>query len=406
MDNRLREVDPLPGKFYRKHGLQFYGEGENHDYLSDEVLLLNREEEAAALRVADEVMEILRATAKRCLADPARLDRMQIPKRARPLVQWSVDNEWGDYCFGRFDFAGGMDGLPLQLLELNADTASLLPETMVLQPEVLKQGGFKPLHNSVASTLTDQFRQIKQARGKAIAAGTHLGHEDDRLNLAELLKIAKSAGWKADAVELPDLIFEEEGGLLVEHDVDNHTRYYYLLKFIPWDWVLLQEPRLFELLEKMTTGHLVRVLNPAWTLLLQNKALLAYAWQDNPGHPALLPTTFDPAELPSPTRGYVRKPVFGRMGENVMVSLNGRGVDAETKGDYGDQANVYQQLADFGVDDEDYRYQLSVFMTPRASGLACRRQDGLILGDDAEFVSLGLSSQNGKSEGKPGWKFW
>ena len=94
------------------------------------------------------------------------------------------------------------------------------------------------------------------------------------------------------------------------------------------------------------------------------------------------------------------------MGENVMVSLNGRGVDAETKGDYGDQVNVYQQLADFGVDDEDYRYQLSVFMTPRASGLACRRQDGLILGDDAEFVSLGLSSQNGKSEGKPGWKFW
>ena len=64
----------------------------------------------------------------------------------------------------------------------------------------------------------------------------------------------------------------------------------------------------------MTTGHLVRVLNPAWTLLLQNKALLAYAWQDNPGHPALLPTTFDPAELPSPTRGYVRKPVFGADG--------------------------------------------------------------------------------------------
>ena len=393
MDKRLRGVDPLPEKFFSKHGLRYYGTGENHDYLSDELLLLSREEESAALRVADELFDILRSTAKRCLADPARLDRMQVPERARPLVQWSVDNEWDDYCFGRFDFAGGLDGLPLQLIELNADTASLLPETMILQPEVLRKAGAKPLHNSVASTLKDQFSKIKTARGKAIAAGAHLGHEDDRLNLEELLKIARGAGWKADATELQELIFEEEGGLLVERGLDDHTRYYYLLKFIPWDWILLEEPRLWELLEQMTTKHLVRVLNPAWTLLLQNKGLMAYAWQDHPGHPALLPTAFDPADLPSPTRGYVRKPVYGRMGENIMVSLNGRGVDAETAGDYGTQTTVYQQLAEFGMDEEDYRYQLSVFMTPKASGLACRREDSLILGDEAEFVSLGLYSQ-------------
>ncbi|NJC25717.1 glutathionylspermidine synthase family protein [Neolewinella antarctica] len=405
MDKRLRDAPVLPEKFFRQHGLEYYATGENHDYLSDEILLVSAEEEANALRVADELFEILRSTAKRCLIDPSRLDRMGIPERARPLVQWSFENEWDDYCFGRFDFAGGLDGLPLQLLELNADTSSLLPEATIIQPEVVRKAGFKPLKNTVEKALTEQFTKIKAARGKAIAAGAHLGHEDDRLNLETLLKIARKAKWQADEVELPELIFEEEGGLLVEKGEDKYTRYYYLLKFFPWDWALTEEPQLWDLLEKLCTKNLVRVLNPAWTMLLQNKALLAYAWQDNPGHPALLPTAFDPADLPNPALGYVRKPIYGRMGENIMISRTGRGVDAETRGDYGAQQTIYQQLAPFGMDDEDYRYQLSVFMTPGASGLCCRRGEGLILGDEGEFVSLGVHSQNGSSA-KPGWKFW
>ena len=406
MDSRLREAPALPHKFFQKNGLEYYASGENHDYLSDEILLLDRDQEATALRVGDELFELLRTTAKRCLLSPERLAKLGITEGARPLVQWSVENEWADYSFGRFDFSGGMDGLPLQLLEFNADTCSLLPETLIIQPEMVKAAGFQPLHNSVEYTLRDQFSRIKKARGKAIAAGAYLGHEDDELNLAALLKVAKDAGWKADMIELPELIFEEEGGLLVEKGDDDYARYYYLFKFFPWDWAMREEPRLWELLDKLCTGHLVRVINPAWTMLLQNKGLLAYAWLDNPGHPALLPTAFDPADLPNPRAGYVRKPLFGRMGENVMVSRTGQGVDAESRGDYGGQPVVYQQLAQFGTDDEDYRYQLSVFQTPQASGLCCRRQQGLILGDDAEFVPLGVYSQNTSGTKKSSWKFW
>ena len=405
MDRRLRDAPALPEKFFARHGLSYYATGENHDYLSDELLLIDRAEEEALLKTGDELFDLLRTTAQRCLADPARLDRLGIAPSARPLLQWSADNEWDDYCCGRFDFAGGMDGHKLQLLEFNADTASLLPETMILQPAAVKAAGFDPLTNRVEETLREQFTRIKKARGKAIAAGAYLGHDDDRLNLEALLNVARKAGWRADLTELPELIFEEEGGLLLEQGPDNYTRYYYLLKFFPWDWAMNEEPRLWELLEKLCTGHLLRVLNPAWTMLLQHKGLLAYAWRDNPGHPALLPTAFDPADLPNPTAGYVRKPIYGRMGENIMVSRTGRDVAAETRGDFGDQPVIYQQLAPFGADSEDYRYQLSVFQTPRASGVCCRRQQGFILGDDAEFVPVGVYSQVGKGK-KKGWKFW
>lgn len=405
MDSRLRDAPVLKEKFFSRAGLSYYAEGENHDYLSDEILLLSMQEEAEALRVADDLYEVLRSTLRRCLIDPERLHKLGIPDKAIPLIEWSVENEWDDYVFGRFDFAGGMDGLPLQLLEFNADTCSLLPETTVIQPEAVRKAGFTPLRNDVAKTLTDLFGELKKARGNAIAAATHLGDTDDLLNLKVIIQAAKDAKWKVDTIELPELIFDDENGLLMEKSGhDNFARYYYLLKFIPWDWIVHEEPELWNLLEDMTTTHLLRVLNPAWTMLLQSKALLAFAYQDNPGHPALLPTAFDPAELPNPTLGYVRKPIYGRMGENVMVSLNGRDKDAESRGDYGDQPTVYQQRASFGTDDEDYRYQLSVFQTPKASGICCRRQQGLILGDDAEFVPVGLFTQN-RDQGKTGWKF-
>ncbi len=124
-------------------------------------------------------------------------------------------------------------------------------------------------------------------------------------------------------------------------------------------------------------------------MLLQSKALLAFAYQDNPSNSLLLPTAFDPADLFQPRRGYVRKPIFGRMGENIMVSLDGRRGDAETRGDYGDQPVIYQERAAFPQDADGHYYQLSVFQAPRACAICCRREEGLILGDDAEFVSVG-----------------
>ncbi|CAH1001286.1 Putative acid--amine ligase YgiC [Neolewinella maritima] len=394
MDKRLVDATPPRDRFVSKRGLDYFTTGENHDYLADEILLLLPTEADRAMQAGNELFDQLRQTARRSLSDPARLKLLGIPDWARPLLEWSVEHEWDDYLFGRFDFAGGIDGTPLRLIEFNADTCSLLPETAVLQPEVLKRSGVKrAAPNTLSADLTAALTRIGSSRKGMKGLFAHLGYPEDALNTQFLADRARDARWKDVRVEaLPDITFDPDNGMVAETTSGELTRYYYLTKYFPWDWVALEESALWEMLEEMIVEQFVRVLNPVWSLLLQSKALMVFAYQDHPGNPLLLPTAFDPADLPDPRRGYVRKPVFGRTGQNVKVSLDGRRADAERPGDYGHLPFVYQELAAFATDaDADkQRYQLSTFMAPRASALCCRRQDGLILDDDAEFVSLGL----------------
>ncbi|MGB3801588.1 MAG: glutathionylspermidine synthase family protein, partial [Lewinella sp.] len=354
MDDRLIDAPQRPERFARKRGLDYFTTGENHDYLADEILLLRSQEADAALAAGDTAYGLLRDTARRCLTDPNRLAKLGIPDWCRPLLEWSVENEWDDFLFGRFDLAGGVDGHPLQLLEFNADTCSLLPETGMLQPEVLRKNKVKqPAPNNLIGSLEARLRAIGDARKGTHGLFAHLGYPEDELNVDFLADRARAVGWKQVlTAPLPDATFDPDNGLAADPKPGKTTRYYYLMKFFPWDWIALEESALWEMLEEMIVKHFVRVVNPAWTMLLQSKALLAYAWQDNPGHPLLLPTAFDPADLPNPRLGYVRKPVFGRNGENVMVSLDGRRSDATRDGDYGDLPVVYQQLASFATDSE------------------------------------------------------
>ncbi|WP_157974440.1 glutathionylspermidine synthase family protein [Lewinella sp. IMCC34183] len=392
MDRRLIDAPQRPERYARKQGLDYFTTGENHDYLADEILLLEPREADAALAAGDTAYSLLRDTARRCLADPARLARLGTPAWCRPLLEWSVENAWDDFLFGRFDLAGGLEGLPPRILEFNADTCSLLAETGLLQPEVLRQNGVKKAApNNLIAGLEARLREIGAVRKGTHGLFAHLGYPEDELTVGFLADRARAAGWKqVHTASLPEVTFDPDGGLVADPRPGKTVRYYYLTKFFPWDWIAHEESALWEMLEEMITEQYVRVLNPAWTMLLQSKALLAFAWQDHPGHPLLLPTAFDPADLPDPRRGYVRKPVFGRNGENLMVSLDGRRSDAARSGDYGEQPVVYQELAPFATDGGKLRYQLSTFVTPRASALCCRRQDGLILDDDAEFVSLGI----------------
>ena len=58
----------------------------------------------------------------------------------------------------------------------------------------------------------------------------------------------------------------------------------------------------------------------------------------------------------------------------------------ETEGDYGEYPSIYQEVAAFDIDREGHRYQPSIFWTGEPSALCFRRQDDLIIDDDAEFV--------------------
>lgn len=391
VDNRLTDAPRLKDSWLRKQGLSYYAAGDNEDYLADEILSLNQAEATAALRAGDEAWALLRACARSAAFDAARLRALGIPDFAVPLIQWSVEHEWDNFLVGRFDFAGGLNDLPLKLIEFNADTASLLPETAVLQPEIISKAGLKPAPNELLATLETTARRLGGGRKDTAIVAVHLGSPDDSHNTDVLAGIATNAKWgRVDNVQLPDLEINPDEGVFFEAKAGRWIHYGTMIKFFPWDFAALEEPELWEYLAELIMARKLRVFNPAWTMLLQSKALLAFAWQDNPGHPLLLPTAFDPADLPRPLSGYVRKPVFGRMGENVEVVMNGRNVVAKTEGDYGGGPVIYQEFAEFAADRDKHRYQLSTYQAPEACALCCRRQDDLIIDDDGEFVSLAL----------------
>jgi glutathionylspermidine synthase len=126
------------------------------------------------------------------------------------------------------------------------------------------------------------------------------------------------------------------------------------------------------------------VLNPAYTMLLQSKAIMKFMYELAPNLKYNLKTSFKEGDFPD--RRYVRKPMFGRMGDNIAFYDGNRQPEYETEGDYGDYPPVYQELADFNADSEEHRYQPSIFWTGMSSALCFRRQDDLIIDDDAEFV--------------------
>ena len=92
------------------------------------------------------------------------------------------------------------------------------------------------------------------------------------------------------------------------------------------------------------------VIEPAWKMVLANKAILAVLWEMYPDHPNLLPAFMDRRAF-APGTTVVAKPLLGREGANISIAtLGADGVPVgdplvSTPGAYGDDRYVYQALA-------------------------------------------------------------
>ncbi|MEM9835187.1 MAG: glutathionylspermidine synthase family protein [Bacteroidota bacterium] len=391
MDNRLVTGKPLKSSFLRKHKLNWYASGDNDEYLAEDLLGITASEEAAFLAAAQTAYDLLRDTAASIVGSPKLMNLCGIPPAAHDLMRWSVNHEWNDYLVGRFDFAGGLDGLPIKLIEFNADTCSLLPETTTLQPEMISRARQRAGTNLLLSSLSARLKTIAkhpELSGTAMLLAD-LGHDDDFHNAHVVARAAKDARWEsAQHMLLERVIFDPDAAMMVDTNGGESIVYDVLFKFFPWEFAFVEEPELGEVLAEMVMKRLVKVLNPAWSMLLQSKALLALAWERYPQHPLLLETTLSTAALK--TNHYVRKPFFGRAGENIALFQGGPYPTEETEGHYGDTPQVYQAMAQFNADSDQYRYQPSVFFTDRPVAVAVRRQDDAIMDDDAEFIATFL----------------
>jgi glutathionylspermidine synthase len=389
VDNRLVTIPPISVKSLRKEGLDWFVNGENHDYLSEEYVQVTPAE-VDAFREATKEVHRLGIEAAQLVASRNAWEEAGIPKAAINLVKYSLENELENHLVGRYDFSGGLEGMPIKLLEFNADTCSLMCETAYIQEMRYEQESRKlngrPFNNLVDG-LARKFRNIlhhNPSKEPTLLIST-LGNEEDMLNVRAIEKAAYFAGFEHVAHEVVENVtFSPDEGIFIEEDNGEFSRFDFWYKFMPWEIIAYEEEELWEILETIITNDLCVVLNPAYTMLLQSKAIMKFMYELAPNLKYNLKTSFKEGDFPD--RRYVRKPMFGRMGDNIAFYDGNRQPEYETEGDYGDYPPVYQELADFNADSEEHRYQPSIFWTGMSSALCFRRQDDLIIDDDAEFV--------------------
>ena len=389
VDNRLIEIPPISVKSLCKEELDWFVNGENHDYIAEEFVQVTQAELNAFLE-ATKAVNRLGIEAAQLVASRNDWETAGIPKIARNLVKYSLENSLENHLIGRYDFAGGLEGEPIKLLEFNADTCSLICESVYIQDIYHKQESRKlsgSPFNALVDGLARKFRHIlhhNPSKEPTLLIST-LGNEEDMLNVRAIEKAAYFAGFENVVHEVVEkVIFSPDEGIFVEDENGEYPRFDFWYKFMPWELIAYEEEELWETLENIITNQLCVVLNPAYTMLLQSKAIMKYMYDLAPNLPHILKTSFQESDFPD--RRFVRKPIFGRMGDNIAFYQGGQQPEYETEGEHGQYPVVYQELATFNEDREEHRYQPSIYWTGEGSGLCFRRQDDLIIDDDAEFV--------------------
>jgi glutathionylspermidine synthase len=120
-------------------------------------------------------------------------------------------------------------------------------------------------------------------------------------------------------------------------------------------------------------------IEPAWKMILSNKAILLILWELFPGQPNLLAAGHTP-----PEGARVKKPLLGREGANVSIRAPGIAVDVP--GPCDDAGFVYQAYADLGGYDGMRPVIGSWVIGDCPAGIGIRETPGYVTGNAARFV--------------------
>lgn len=388
----LQKLNSSPDTQLRNLGWDWMLGQDTLPYLSNEVVVVQPVEADVYYEAANELFDMFVAAGQHVI-DENRFAELGIPANLVELIKLTWDDDRHIHLYGRFDLAGGIDGLPIKLIEFNADTATCLPETAVVQYAHLKANGLdeSSQFNSVFETLTEQFEELlavnPDLQPTLLLSAMRDSPEDDA-NVALLGEAAREAGFDIEFDFIDNVEFSAEEGIFWQNPKNGEfEKLDFWFKLVPWEVIADDEPELVAILTEIVRKRLAVVLNPAYTLLFQSKYILKILWELYPNHPLLLETDTKPLS----GKPCVEKVLFGREGANVRI-LDADGIEQQAAGgEYADYPKIYQQYVHFPQDSAGYTYQAGVFYVGDACGLGFRR-GGLILDNGAGFVGHVIES--------------
>lgn len=331
-----------------------------------------------------EVEELEAATAElfaRCLdavqyvIDRKLYDLFRIDPKFAPLIEASWNND-APSIYGRFDLVYDGKHAP-KLLEFNADTPTSLFEAGVVQwywLEEIKSGSDQ--FNSIHEKLVGYWKTLQPYLNEGKLHFCCLKDNLEDLTTVEYLRdCAIQAGIETDFVYLEDIGWNQYSLTFVDLQEENITN---LFKLYPWEW-LIRESFADKLL---IAPERTCWIEPAWKMILSNKAILPVLWQLFPNHPNLLEAYFESSKMPY---DYVRKPVLSREGGNVTIVRNGKTI-AQTEGSYGQEGYIYQQYCELPNFKYNYPVIGSWVIGCEPAGIGIRETNTLITDNLSRFI--------------------
>lgn len=312
---------------------------------------------------------------------------MGIPENLIELIKFSWSDDRQIHLYGRFDLAGGFNDEPVKLIEFNADTATCIPETAVVQWAHLRMNGMdeSKQFNTLFETLVGQFVYLKEENSDltpSMLFSAMRGYPEDDTNVAVLMEAAKEAGFDVEFAYIDDVEFSNGEGIFYQEPEHGHfVRFDFWFKLVPWEHIGGGEPELAAMLTEIVKNRKAMVLNPAYTLLFQSKYILKILWDLYPYHPLLLQTEREVL----PHKKSVSKVLLGREGANVAIHDESGAVLETAAGEYDEQSRIYQEYVALPTDTNGHTYQAGVFYAGEACALGFRR-GGKILDNTAQFV--------------------
>ncbi|WP_159467265.1 glutathionylspermidine synthase family protein [Dyadobacter sp. 3J3] len=383
---KLKSLPKTPESALQKLGWNWMLGTDTTPYLVKDVVVVNEDIATQYYEAAATLYDMF-VEAGQYAIDNQLFDEMGISPNLVELVKLSWEEDRNVHLYGRFDLAGGFDGQPVKLIEFNADTATCLPESAVVQWAHLRTNNEDDSHqfNTLYETLVKQFQYIKLVNSDLTASilfSTMRGFPEDDTNVNILSEAAKEAGFDVDFAYIEEVEFSKEGVFKQDSSGSgNFVRYDFWFKLVPWEYIGGDEPELTVLLTEIAKNRLAVILNPAYTLLFQSKYILKILWDLFPYHPLLLQTE----RYVIPHKKSVSKVLFGREGANVSIIERGGEVLEKVDGDYDGQKRIYQEYVEFPKDEEGFSYQAGVFYAGEPCALGFRR-GGKILDNTAQFV--------------------
>ncbi|MET9253444.1 glutathionylspermidine synthase family protein [Streptomyces sp. NPDC003717] len=342
------------------------------------------EEVEALEEVVEELHGMCLAAAEHIVA----ADRLADLGITDPRVARAVTEAWHRRAelpsvYGRFDLRYDGTG-PAKMLEYNADTPTSLveaasPQWFWMEERFPGADQWNSLHERLIDAWKNQAALLPPGGPLYFAHSVADKLGEDLMTVAYLKETAEQAGLETDWISVEEIGWDPLSGRFV----DNKLKFIRsCFKLYPWEWITEDRfaDHVFDTLDNGGGTGSTLWIEPAWKMLLSNKALLAVLWELYPGHPNLLPAYLDGPRDLARTTGWVAKPLLGREGAGVTV--HAPGTDPAPR----PEPCCYQELAPLPAFDGNHVVLGTWVVEDEAAGLGIRESAGLITDEYARFL--------------------